>query len=465
MAIPMSSTSVAENLCSGRDDGVRPPLDKTVLTALAVVVLMFVALVTFVAVKTPAWESADEPGHFENIETLVRGHWYGMALPCTNIIHVRDLPQIPAGTPLCLGQGNEAEQPPLYYLLMAGWQDLLALPAHNTPKLIGTFVSNGELFTNHPDRGFLLWLRYPNVLLGAATVVMTFFAAREVSRDRWTPIFASAIVAFVPRFVFLSAFVTNDNLVDLLGAILTFCALRFIRRANLRWIAAVGAVFGLLVTTKLSVLPLGLLLPALALSTPTTWLRRLYLLSCGLGTAVVVSAWYLIQNWVRYGDPVAGHVSSRYESIVGGLGTPLGTPYVVTDPFRLVFFDVPRRFIATYWFESGWMTFHWPMWVGMVITLTVILVMFGLMGQHMPKRELLTVGMIAVLSLACVWFVAFQTATYQFRLALVGLPATGVLLSLSLRRWPVQLRWLFPIAGLVGCLLSIRLYILDIHWT
>jgi len=37
-------------------------------------------------------------------------------------------------------------------------------------------------------------------------------AARIIAKDPWTPVVAAAIIGFLPRFVFLSAFVTNDNL-------------------------------------------------------------------------------------------------------------------------------------------------------------------------------------------------------------------------------------------------------------
>ena len=46
--------------------------------ALAVVITVFALISSVIAVKTPAWESNDEPGHVQNIETLVSGHWYVM---------------------------------------------------------------------------------------------------------------------------------------------------------------------------------------------------------------------------------------------------------------------------------------------------------------------------------------------------------------------------------------------------
>ena len=50
--------------------------------ALTLVVFGFIVLSSVIAVKTPPWQSSDEPEHVRNIETLVSGHWYGMNLDC-----------------------------------------------------------------------------------------------------------------------------------------------------------------------------------------------------------------------------------------------------------------------------------------------------------------------------------------------------------------------------------------------
>ena len=86
--------------------------------ALAAVMILFVVLGTFIAIETPAYESADEPGHVENIETLVSGHWYGIDSRCG---------LLPPATKYCTG--TEAHQAPLYYLLLAGWQRFAGVPA------------------------------------------------------------------------------------------------------------------------------------------------------------------------------------------------------------------------------------------------------------------------------------------------------------------------------------------------
>jgi 4-amino-4-deoxy-L-arabinose transferase-like glycosyltransferase len=164
------------------------------------------------------------------------------------------------------------------------------------------------------------------------TVLLTFLAARDITEDPWTPVVAASVVAFMPRFVFLSAFVTNDNLVNFLGAALALAAVRCVTRPQWWRVIVVGALIGLLIQSKLSALPAALVL------FPTcgpwrSWRQRGAMLGLGVATALGVSAWYLIQNTVRYGDPLAFRASARYLSQLafrasarylsqlGGLGT------------------------------------------------------------------------------------------------------------------------------------------------
>ena len=304
-----------------------------------------------IALKTPAYESADEPDHVQNIETLVSGRWYSMDAFCGRF----------DGIELHYCSGDEAQQAPLYYLVMAGWQRVVGVPAQPPYKGQPLFLDKqGGLFRHHSaaDHRFLLWLRFPNIVFGALTVVVAYLAVRLITRDPWTPVVAAAFVAFLPRFVFLSAFVTNDNLVDLLGAILVYLALRFLIAPS-RWrMAWVGAVFGLLVTTKLSALPvaLGVIVLACLIS---GWRRRAEYAAIGIGSALLVSAWYLIQNAVRYGDPLAQAVTKRYLELDGGLGTLL-RPHVVSDPLKYAVVQVPRRIVQSFWYQSGWINSPGP---------------------------------------------------------------------------------------------------------
>ena len=159
----------------------------------------------------------------------------------------------------------------------------------------------------------------PNVILGVLTVLFAYLSVRLITKDPWTPVVAASLVAFLPRFVFLSAFVTNDNLVDLLGAVLVFLSLRYAKAPSSWRMMWVGAVFGLLITTKLSTLSLGLAILALACLVPG-WVRRVQFAVIGLGSGLLVSSWYLVQNTVRYGDPLAPTATLRYLTKMSGLG-------------------------------------------------------------------------------------------------------------------------------------------------
>jgi hypothetical protein len=420
---------------------------------------VFVALSSFIAIKTPAWEAADEPDHVDNIELLAGGHWYGINTHCRFIL------QVGAEPSSC--RNDEAQQAPLYYLAMAAWQKIVGLPPRPPPSLrtSPTVYFHGEEFAHHSasDHRFLLWLRFPNIALGASTVLVVFLAIRRVSSDPWTPLVAAAVLAFLPRFVFLSAFVTNDNLVNLLGAVLGYVALRFILSPSVWKMAWAGATFGLLVATKLSALPMGLVIVVLVFVVPA-WKRRLSLLAAAGGAAALTGGWYLAQNTVRYGDPLARTASSRYLALNGGLGTVLA-PYRVKDPLGLVFWDVPRTIMRTFWYESGWNQFSWPLPVCVTITVVVLIVLVGLYGQKIPRDVLITLAALSVSALLSVWIVATQTAEYKGRYALVGCVGIAGLIAFALQRWKVPVRLLLPASGVLGTCIAINSNVLSVHWT
>lgn len=425
-------------------------------------ILTFIILGTVIAFKTPAYEGPDEPGHVENIEALVNGHWYGMSSTCRTAHLSMD--------PLLSCQGDEAQEAPLYYLLMAGWQKIVAVPTH--PALKGELSpaiylgSPVEAFVHHSaaDHQFLLWLRLPNVALGGLTILLAYFAVRLVTQDPWTPVVAAALVAFLPHFVFLSSTVTNDNLVALLGAVLTYFALRWTKSPSGWTMAGIGLASGLLLTTKISTLPIVLVIITLAWMSGA-WDQRVKNAAIGLGAALLASAPYFLQNIVRYGDPLARATTSSYLAKIGGLGVLPGMPYVVHDPLKLIVVQVPQRIVETFWYSSGWGQFHWSWPLGLVITLVFICALAGLIGGRQNTRVLVTLAVIAAASLLSVWLLAFQTNSYSATYAFVGLTAFAGLFALAMERWKPPVRFVLPTAGLVGTVIAIQVDVLAVHWT
>ena len=254
---------------------------------------------------------------------------------------------------------------------------------------------------------------------------------------------------------------TNDNLVNLLGAVLGYVALRFVMRQSAWNMVWVGLTFGLLVATKLSTLPMGLVIVFLRSSCPPgagDW-SCLPLPSEVLCSRVVgISSRTPSATGIRW---PGWHVAIRHST--GASACCL--PYRVTDPLHLYSWMCRNRLVTTYWYESGWNQFTWKRPLDLAITGVVLVVLLGLFGQKIPRRVTFTLVTVAVAGLLSVWIVATQTSEYQGRYALVGCVGTAGLIALALQRWKLPVRFVLPAAGVVGTCIAIQSNVLSIHWT
>lgn len=121
--------------------------------------------------------------------------------------------------------------------------------------------------------------------------------------------------------------------------------------------------------------------------------------------------------------------------------------------------------MSSLWYQSGWNQFRWSLPVNLTITAVFAAALIGLVRRNTSRTILVTLWSISICSFLCIWIVAFQTHTYEARYAYVGLAAIGGLAALGLERWKVPVRFLIPLAGLVGTVLAIQQDILSIHWT
>lgn len=236
-----------------------------------------------------------------------------------------------------------------------------------------------------------------------------------------------------------------------------------------RWIAGVGAVLGLLLITKLSALPAVIVLVPLLLMRER-WLPRAKLLATAVVPILVIGGWYLVQNQVRYGDPLAAAASSHYLAQIGGLGT-FG-PYVVQDPLQLLLEHVPSNIFARFWYSPIFPPFSWPALVNALFWAALVVSLAGfLRGRGLGRGAARSRGQVAVLltlvvaALASVWIVAFNTAAYDPRLALLGLPALACLAAVGLSRWRPPATLLLPLLELGGTLVAIQQNVLGVHWS
>ncbi|KPV51527.1 hypothetical protein SE17_20685, partial [Kouleothrix aurantiaca] len=283
--------------------------------SLFLIVIAFTTLAALYSALIPLGEGPDEPGHAAFAFFLARE---------------ARLPDQRAGE-----VPGEGHQPPLAYALaapLAAWlpHDERALDQPGNARF--TWAGGSE--TNavaHGSREFwprggavLAWhlMRLVSVLCGAATVVLTYGAARALlderprtndetarcvpGRQSFVPLAAAALVAFNPQFLFASALVTNDALLAALSAAVVWLAWRQRAAGGLFGYAlAMGALLGLALLTKQSavlLVPIGA--GAVLQRGWRTGAARAFggLAACG-AAALLVSGWWFWRNVHLYGDP------------------------------------------------------------------------------------------------------------------------------------------------------------------
>ena len=424
-----------------------------------VLVAAFALLSLAVAFLNPPWEAVDESSHVQNVETLVGGHWYRIER----------------------GAGLEPHQPPLYYLLLAGLQRLSGLPArvphpvlarhdflcvdhggHPVAALGGRplrcTIYRHDLPRDSSDERLVRLLRLPSVVFGIGVLLLTGAVARQVSKDPWTPFVAAAFVAGVPGFVFTSATVNNEGLVNVLAAVTLLVAVAFVRRSptttkdGRRYAAILGALLGLLLLTKLYgpivVIGIGASIWLATSKAPRRVARRVDLLLIVGGAAVVLTAWWLLQNQRWYGDPLAITASRDYLTLIFGLGFPrhYGVP-------RIVLVDVRHILASTFYYNSVAGRLLWVPLIGSILCLALPSPRMGTRN----RAQLFVLTMFAVSAGVALCVVAVQTSTFRASTAYLGLPALACLAALGLERLPVHtaVRILVPI---VGCVVTLAIY-------
>ncbi len=219
--------------------------------------------------------------------------------------------------------GQEASQPPLYYLLMAAvWKafDTSDFEARYLPSpfiVVGDplRLGNKNLVIYEqvypPDlRGSSLALYVIRLLglgMGAVTVGAVAQSARTVAPGQpgiW--LLAGALTAFNPQFLFISASVSNDNLVNMLAALMAWQMLAMLRDGfRRRRSLSLALLIALAALTKLSGLVVGAVLGLAALWVlyrGRDWRGFGILCGAAIGFTLVIAGWWYVRNLQLYGD-------------------------------------------------------------------------------------------------------------------------------------------------------------------
>ncbi len=276
------------------------------------IVALFLLLSNVYGLVTPIFEASDEVYHYPYVHYLVTAR------------------RFPEQDPDRLGPWKqEGGQPPLYYLIAAvatSWINTGDLPqvlVYNPHAKIGIplALDNKNLVVHTPAERFpfrgttlaVHLIRLLSTLMGAGTVLLTYWIVREVlPGSDLLPLVAAAVTAFNPMFLFISASVNNDNLATLLCSLALWQMVRLVRiGATPRGVAGLGIVVGLATITKMSAL--GLVFLVALVITWDAWRRRSFrtwlgygLLAAGLVAAI--GGWWYLRNWILYRDPLGFNV-------------------------------------------------------------------------------------------------------------------------------------------------------------
>jgi 4-amino-4-deoxy-L-arabinose transferase-like glycosyltransferase len=203
------------------------------------------------------------------------------------IAHGKGFPVLDPKDP-ALYENYQAHQPPLFYVLAAGWSKIVGITTFETR-----------------DEGFLL--RLLNALLGAISVLGVFHFAFAAMRNAAIAAASATFAALLPMNLAVSGAVSNDPLLIALCSWTLAVAARGIRDGwTIRLAVGTGILCGLALLTKTTAIAL---IPALLLGQLLAGAKSGALSLKPLFVAVSIAILFAIPWWIRnqvlYGDPLA----------------------------------------------------------------------------------------------------------------------------------------------------------------
>jgi 4-amino-4-deoxy-L-arabinose transferase-like glycosyltransferase len=341
------------------------------------IVALYLWLAALYAIHTPRWQAPDEPAHYNYVRFIVEQG----ALPVLqtgdyNQAYLAELTSKKFPPELTIDAVRyEAWQPPFYYLLTA--------PIY---KLSESASLDARLIA----------LRLFTALWGVVLLALVYQIAHTLfPSDALLPLFAVALVAFVPQHIAMTASVNNDILGEVVLASVVLSLVKIldtgdkrnlgeIRGDRLWWI--VGLLVGVGFLTKLTAyVSVGLVAFTLLLlwrnwrmTTRNSQLAtRNYQLPLLLALSLGALWWgrnaftYGVFDWLGQG---------RHNAVVTGQPTTLG---LYGDYLTAATHLFPTLF-RSFWGQFGWMAV--PMELRVYNTLFVFM-LFALIGLALGKYQ------------------------------------------------------------------------------
>lgn len=349
------------------------------VVTLPMVMVLFALVAGIYSVVVPPYEAPDEIWHMAFIHHLVTEREMPVSEPNT--------------TALFRQQGTQS---PGYYIaaaLLTSWIDQSDFPARYAQTHPHAAIGQPErLYRNYflhdssesfPWQGAILALhltRFFSIGLGMVTLWSVYQTIRTITGDsdhaKRTALLGTALLAFIPQFVFISAMANNDNAINATAALLIWRLTVALKGAQtrqlptLRDVAGIGLWVGLGVLSKAS----GLWLIVVALvvlgivayraGAGWWWLRNAGLV---LGITVLLSGWWFVHNYQLYGDPSASNI--WFSNIL--LRNRPAT-------WRTLVYSEWESLEHSFWGLFGWFNVAYPTWLYRGFQLVELLILSGL---------------------------------------------------------------------------------------
>jgi len=413
---------------------------------LFIILFLYFVLGSLYVVHTPAWQTPDEPAHYNVVRQMANGR-----LP---IIETGDYdqefivqvvfshPAFPVEISL-EPMSYEDWQPPLYYLLQ-------------TPLFI---VTGGSLTA----------MRFFSLVMGAGVVILAYILAWQLfSGARWLALTTAVFVAFLPQHLAIMASANNDALAELLIAAVLVVLVHWLQLKDWRLVTRdseslisslksssgkhlilLGILLGLGFITKGTVYPLSLLVALTVLW--RYWGQWLSFIKAGIFVAIPafglgILMW--LRNMIVYGGlDVLG--KAAHDNVV--VGQPRTAEWIAS----IGLFGVVKAFVTTtfnsFWGQLGWMThpldsrFYPILWLFTLIWIVGLIIALFVWWdrKHPPAAAIMVLVGTFLLTLGVHVVYNFIFVQHQGRYLFPALLPIGVGVAAGLGFWlrPFIQRW------------------------
>lgn len=420
------------------------------------IVLGYLGLGLIYANVIPIFEGPDEVAHFEHARYIQE----------TGTLPSEARPGFP-------GHIQTAGHSPLYYLVGALLISRIATSTYqpwprNPYFSYGTDTLGQNVFRHtaqekFPYQGVSLAvhiLRLWSLALGAGTIAATYFLARLVAPlETWLALGAAAFVAFLPQFIFISAIVNSDNLVNFMSAVSMIQIVRIGmgRDTSTRSFVLLGILLGLAHIAKgsaLALMPVAAIAVVLGCRT-MGWRLLLKNISLASVAFLGIAGWWYARNILLYGDPLA--LNWRRVAYPDAMRhNPLTFEELA---------EFARQVGGSFWARFGWANISLDERVYLGFAIATLFALVGLGARvareyrlpNFPRRGLLLLAadiLVVAALLVSLWY-GYPVGGDQGRYLFTALPAFAIFFVYGLMFYfPARWRWV-PTAAVGAGMFSV----------